>query len=65
MPKMSNPPVAVMAFSTLGLWRNNILDASSVIEPWTTKTESAEKATPIPKEEASAMEATPSKRDLT
>ena len=65
MPKMSNPPVAVMAFSTLGLCRNNNFDAKSVMEPCTTKTESAEKATPIPKEEARAMEATPSKRDLT
>ena len=65
IPKISSPPVAVMAFKTAGLCRNISFEARSVMDPWTTNTDRAEKATPTPKVDARAMEATPSKSDLT
>ena len=48
MATMRSPPVLVMAPRTAGSWRKASLDASSVIEPCTRKTLTAEKRTPIP-----------------
>ncbi|OQC26032.1 MAG: hypothetical protein BWX71_01589 [Deltaproteobacteria bacterium ADurb.Bin072] len=64
MPRMIMPPVVVMELNTAGSWRNARWVASTVMEPWTTNTLTAEKMTPMPRVEARAMEATPSSSDF-
>ncbi len=57
--------VALMASSTAGCDRKLNCAASNVMPPCTSSTGSAENSTPIPSDEASATEATPSSSDLT